>query len=132
MPHERIYADTADPTWHSAHPTDDAQAPDHRPGVYIQWHEHGAVSIATGDLALPPGGVTDLPIVDLTEHLGDPRDSDTVAVHDKLADAIRQAITTAYETGVAVPRHVWLDRQQTNQVIRVSRRARNTAYGADE
>lgn len=135
MAHEKIYCETADPTWHSSHPTDEVQTPDCQPGMTIQWHELGAVGVATGDLLLSNPNVDDpddLPTVDLDAILGEPRDSDTAATHAALAEAVNAAVKRAYVRGIAVPRMVWLSRENLNHAIRVFRRGRNTCYGADE
>lgn len=111
------------------------KAPDCQPGVLVQWDTLGAVGIATGDLNAPYlDNYAEQPenTVHLRDFLPEPRDSDTAAEHERLAKAIHDAITHAYDAGVAVPRMVWLDRQQLNHGVRTIRRARNAAYGADE
>lgn len=135
MAHENIYADTADPTWHARRPDDEVQAPDCHPGMRIQWDDLGAVGVATGDLAVEYlDNFAELPgnTVNLRDFLPEPRDSDTAAAYERLDKAIREAITHGYDAGVAVPRMVWLDRQQLNHCVRIHRRARNAAFGADE
>lgn len=144
MPHERIYADTADPTWHEPHPTDpmpggdDIPVRDVRPGIHVQWHGDGdlptAVGIGTGDLTLMHDG-EHLPEVDLTDFLPVPEDHDEGRdgpLYANIRQAIERAIRAAYELGVATPRVVWIDRQQIQHLIRTGKRARNAAYGADE
>jgi hypothetical protein len=135
MAHERIWCDTADPTWHVTEPGDEVQAPYCKPGIHVQWHDLGGVSMATGDLnAEYLDNFAELPAnsVNLRDFLPEPEDSDTARAYEHLAKAIREAVTHAYDAGVAVPRHVWLDRQNCNHVVRAVRRGRNTAFGADE
>lgn len=135
MAHERIWCDTADPTWHVAEPTDEVLAPDSKPGLHVQWDELGSVSIATGDLnAEYLDNYADHPAnsVNVRDFLPEPHDSDTAQAYESLDKAIREAVLHAYNAGVAVPRHVWLDRQNCNHVVRIVRRGRNIAYGADE
>lgn len=140
MPHERIYAELSDPTWHTAHPTDPEPGGDPipvrdcHPGAIIQWHPHGAVSIATGDLALDGANEPDLPSVNVLDFLPAPDDHDHEAdpLYAKLVEAIEQAIQSAYDLGIGVPRYVWFSRENINHKMRTLRRARNAAFGVDE
>lgn len=130
MAHEKIYCDTADPTWHASHPTDEVQVRDCHPGMLIQWDDLGAVGVGTGDLTLEYG--KDVPALDLADFLPEPADSDTAAVYERLAEAIAQTVQSAYDLGVSTVRVVWMSRENLNHAIRTLRRGRNTAYGADE
>lgn len=138
MPYERIYASHSDPTWSVPHPTgptpggDPIPPRESMPGAIIQWRPGTAVGIATGDLSIDGANEPDLPTLDLRDFLPEPHDSDTAARHQRLAEAISQCIDTAYQIGVATPRFVWFSRDNINQMIRNERRARNTAFGADE
>lgn len=134
MPHEHIYAEN-DPTWHITHPTDAVKVPDRRPGIRIEWHEHGAVGIATGDLTRE-GLETDLTapefLVELEAFFPPAEDSDTAETFRKLTDRIAQVVRHAYDAAVATPYFVWVDRANLNHTVKVARRARNSAYGVDE
>lgn len=156
MAHERIYCH-ADPTWHTSQPGDESQAPDARPGILVQWHDElGTFGIATGDLAIEDHGEASDELVDrfltapvlptddhpdgdtfhalgaLTELVGPPKDSDTAEAFERIVTAVRSAVGRAYSAGTAVPRMVWMDRSNANQVIRTVRHGRNKTHGADE
>lgn len=138
MPHERIYAELSDPTWHTVHPTDpkpdgdDIPVRDCHPGAVIQWHPNGSVALATGDLALDGANEPDLPAVDLGKFLGQAPDSDTAEMHAELTAYVEQAVRQAWQIGVGTPRYVWFSRENINHLIRIERRARTAAFGADE
>jgi hypothetical protein len=142
VPHERIYAELSDPTWNSVHPTDptpggdDIPPRDCHPGAVIQWHPNGSVALATGDLTLDGANEPELPAVNVLDFLPVPDDYDPAAQSDPLygtlSGAIEQAIAAAYQLGMGVPRYVWFSRENINHMIRIERRARTAAFGADE